>query len=310
LIITAIGILERNLYVTTAGISLGGFASAFYHPMGGSALTYVYGIQAGSAMGINGAFSNLGTALYPSIMFGLLSFLSITNLGVFYSLIILSIASLIASIPLMLIKFRTPNKNYVRDRNNQFVISFPLIILTIIMLLRAIFTQGVIQFLPTMLITEYSYKFNIDLGYTLTIIFAAGTLGQPTLGYLSDKFGRVILLTLSTIFSIFFFFIFIYTALPYFLIIFGLFALSNFSLALSLAGEIAKKEGTGLANAYVWGLGNTTGSAIGPALVGLLSQYFSISFFLQILSLFAILSIFLVFAISKKEEEIKVQALH
>jgi hypothetical protein len=105
----------------------------------------------------------------------------------------------------MLIKFRTPNKNYVRDRNNQFVISFPLIILTIIMLLRAIFTQGVIQFLPTMLITEYSYKFNIDLGYTLTIIFAAGTLGQPTLGYLSDKFGRVILLTLSTIFSIFFF---------------------------------------------------------------------------------------------------------
>lgn len=258
-------------------VIISGFSSAFYHPLGGLVLSSTYGTDAGSALGFNGALGSIGRATYPSITLIIFESFSGLSVDMAYTLLIMGLISLTASIPIFTIKVESSiTENEVRiskveeEKTKKF--SSMLILFTIIMLFVGIFLQGVFQFLPTLLIGTFNYKYGIDLGLILTITLSASVIGQPVLGLISDKFGRKYSFFGAVLSSLFFFFLFLYFHSLVWLIIFGFFAFNSFPMILSLIGDLFPTRRRGFADSLVWGLGTSGGGAIGSILIGYLAE--------------------------------------
>jgi len=134
------------------------------------------------------------------------------------------------------------------------------------------------------------FSYNVYLGEVMTGILATAIVGQPLLGYLSDVAGRRLLQGISTAGAVVFFLLFIYLHNIWFLPLFGFFTYSNFPLTLSLTSDLVPRNSTGLANAMVWGLGVTGGGALGPLIVGILSDHMGLLQALLIVSVFGLIS--------------------
>jgi len=287
LIILGLGIKGDNLPIIILSVVISGVASAFYHPLGASALALTYQGSGGIALGINGAMGSAGRSLYPYITLFLFDALK-ENMSL--DMIIIGIISMIFSFPSLIIKLTfTDDKkdsNKTSARTPIYVVS----ILTIISLFRSIFTQGVSQFLTIILLQLLGFSYNSYLGLVITGILAAAIIGQPLLGYLSDIAGRRLLQGVSTGGAVISFLLFIYTHNLLWLPLFGFFTYSNFPLTLSLTSDLVPRNSTGLANALVWGIGVTGGGAIGPLIVGFLSNVYGLVEALLIVSIFGLLS--------------------
>lgn len=267
LILFGLSIQINSLPFIIFSVALSGFASAFYHPLGAAMLSITYKGSAGIALGINGSMGSLGRAIYPSLT---LTLFSIFHKDMLLTALILGILSLVAAIPSLFI-----NVNLVKDDEHKNIaksdIKSPMIVvilLTIISLLRSIFAQGISQFLPTLLVENYGYSYNFDLGEAISIALAAAIIGQPLLGLLSDRIGRRIIYGISTAGAVISFLIFLKIPSLVLLSIFGFFTFSAFPLMLSIVGDLVPRGSASFANSLVWGLGVTGGGVIGPVLVG------------------------------------------
>lgn len=297
--IMGLGILLWGLGLILFGISLhidslpliflsaviAGISSAFYHPLGAAALAITYQGSGGFALGINGAMGSLGRSLYPYIT---LALFSVLQRNIVLDLIIIGLASIIAALPSFTVKISFQQNQ--KTESTAKVSSYVVAILTTISLFRSIFTQGVSQFLTIILIDVLGFSYNTYLGEVITGILAAGIIGQPLLGYLSDTVGRRLLQGVSTAGAVISFLLFILFHNIWFLPLFGFFTFSNFSITLSLTSDLVPRNSTGLANAFVWGLGVTGGGALGPLIVGILSTDYSLVDALLFVSIFGIVS--------------------
>ncbi|MFX1498880.1 MAG: MFS transporter [Promethearchaeota archaeon] len=290
-------------------VIISGFSSAFYHPIGGLVLSSTYGVDAGSALGFNGALGSIGRAIYPSITLFIFEFFTGSSIDMAYTLLIMGLISLIASIPIFTIKVESnisENGQSIskveEEKTKKF--SSMLILFTIIMLFVGIFLQGVFQFLPTLLVSTFNYKYGIDLGLILTITLSASVIGQPVLGLISDKFGRKYSFFGAVLSSLIFFFLFLYFHSLVWLTIFGFFAFNSFPMILSLIGDLFPKRKRGFADSFVWGLGTSGGGAIGPILAGYLAEIIGLANAMTIVTCLGIIPLILILIIPNPKKKI------
>jgi len=305
LILFGLSIQINSLPFIIFSVALSGFASAFYHPLGAAMLSITYKGSAGIALGINGSMGSLGRAIYPSLT---LTLFSIFHKDMLLTALILGILSLVAAIPSLF-----TNVNLVKDDEHKNIaksdIKSPMIVvilLTIISLLRSIFAQGISQFLPTLLVENYGYSYNFDLGEAISIALAAAIIGQPLLGLLSDRIGRRIIYGISTAGAVISFLIFLKIPSLVLLSIFGFFTFSAFPLMLSIVGDLVPRGSASFANSLVWGLGVTGGGVIGPVLVGILAQSYNLILASELISIIGLISALLIPFIPKSPKRSKV----
>ncbi|MEM0188740.1 MAG: MFS transporter, partial [Saccharolobus sp.] len=257
-------------------VALAGFSSAFYHPLGAAMLTITYKGSGGTALGINGSMGSLGRALYPTIT---LTLFTILHNNMTFASILLGVVSIIAALPSFIIKVKIISSDDQKVSSQQSNFKSPILIivlLTIIALLRSVFTQGISQFLSTLLVENYGYSYNINLGETISIALAAAIVGQPLLGLLSDRVGRRTIYGISTAGAVVSLLLFLKLPNITLLSMFGFFTFSAFPLMLSIVGDFVPRGLAGFANSLVWGIGVTGGGIIGPLIVGILAQTFNL----------------------------------
>jgi MFS family permease len=306
LILFGLSIQINSLPFIILSVALAGFSSAFYHPLGAAMLSITYKGSAGIALGINGSMGSLGRAIYPTLT---LTLFTIFHKDMLLTALILGILSLIAAIPSLfinvnLVKEDDEHKNLVKSNIKSPMIV--VILLTIISLLRSIFTQGISQFLPTLLVENYGYSYNFDLGEAISIALAAAIIGQPLLGLLSDRIGRRIMYGISTAGAVISFLIFLNIPSLVLLSIFGFFTFSAFPLMLSIVGDLVPRDSASFANSLVWGLGVTGGGMIGPVLVGILAQSYNLILASELISIVGLISALLIPFIPKSPRRSKV----
>ena len=305
LILFGLSIQINSLPFIIFSVALSGFASAFYHPLGAAMLSITYKGSAGIALGINGSMGSLGRAIYPSLT---LTLFSIFHKDMLLTALILGILSLVAAIPSLFINVNLvkedEHKNIAKSNIKSSMIV--VILLTIISLLRSIFAQGISQFLPTLLVENYGYSYNFDLGEAISIALAAAIIGQPLLGLLSDRIGRRIIYGISTAGAVISFLIFLKIPSLVLLSIFGFFTFSAFPLMLSIVGDLVPRGSASFANSLVWGLGVTGGGVIGPVLVGILAQSYNLILASELISIVGLISALLIPFIPKSPKRSKV----
>ena len=305
LILFGLSIQINSLPFIILSVALAGFASAFYHPLGAAMLSITYKGSAGIALGINGSMGSLGRAIYPSLT---LTLFSIFHKDMLLTALILGILSLVAAIPSLFINVNLvkedEHKNIAKSNIKSSMIV--VILLTIISLLRSIFAQGISQFLPTLLVENYGYSYNFDLGEAISIALAAAIIGQPLLGLLSDRIGRRIIYGISTAGAVISFLIFLKIPSLVLLSIFGFFTFSAFPLMLSIVGDLVPRGSASFANSLVWGLGVTGGGVIGPVLVGILAQSYNLILASELISIVGLISALLIPFIPKSPKRSKV----
>ena len=255
---------------------LGGIGSSFYHPLGASVLYEKWRDSSlGRAMGINGAAGSLGRALYPVIIVGLVTYLTMP------SVVAIAFATFVIAIVInhnfRRMSFSKP-KDLVLGKNNRTPLSaiIPKIFgLTSVAFTRGIFAMGLVYWLTLYLKNVRNFGYVLD-GAVFSLVLAMAVLGQPTFGYLADKIGRRLALGLSVLISALAMIGFLSLTnqiLSVFLLaIFGFTALTGFPLLLPIAISIAPKGTETMSSSIVWGVGNVGGGAVGPFLIGILAE--------------------------------------
>jgi MFS family permease len=260
---------------------LAGVGAAYYHPIGSALLSATYGGSAGAALGINGAFGSLGRTLYPLIG-SILVFAGAVS--AVYNLWILALITGIVGVGVFMYGiYRFDISTYERrggksdppSSTNALRASIMLIaLLFLITLLRNTAGQGVQTFLGIYINKVLGIKLSVNYGEILSILLASAIIGQPILGWLSDRVGRRLIASLSTFAFAILFIIFIYTGnlvAAFFAI---MFVLSNFPLIMAVLGDLFPREQVSWATSIVWNGAVTGGNVLGSLITGLLAQYF------------------------------------
>ncbi len=162
----------------------------------------------------------------------------------------------------------------VNPRSIKSIFTKSVIVLTIISFMRSMAFIGIVSWVPIYLTTQKHLGVSSQLGYTMTIMFAGGILGQPFFGQMADRFDKRIVLALNSIgsaLSIFAYISFSGAGSIVSLVFFGFFTFSSFPLLMSMVSDYVPRESFTTGNAIVWGLGSTGGQALGPLVVGLLT---------------------------------------
>lgn len=194
--------------------------------------------------------------------------------------------------------------------NTSYTMKYSLIyvitIITVVSLFRGIFFQGVLQFLPTLLIKYFNYSYGENLGLIMMVIYSAAILGQPMLGILSDHIGRRVVFGLTSASAVIAFLLFYLFHEGLWAIIFAFFALSSFPLSMALIGDLAPRDSAGVASSIVWNVGNSGGMTLGPIIVGVLSTIMILPKAMLVVSIAGLIASILTIGIPKPPKRSKV----
>jgi MFS family permease len=280
--VIALGFQMHLLYLVYAGVLLAGVAAAFYHPIGSAVLSSKYGGNAGLALGINGAFGSLGRSLYP-----LLASIAVFGVGVIYgfNLWVFALVACLIGIGVLIYSLRYFDVDPVRERRasaayaKSLGVSIGLIaLLTVITLLRNAVGQGIQTFIGIYLNKNLHISLSVNYGAMLALILSSSIIGQPLLGWLSDRVGRRLMASLSTFAFAAFFIAFIFTGSLVYAFFSFMFLLSNFPLIMAVVGDVVPRELVGWATSIVWNVAVTGGNVVGSLITGLLAQYYSATY--------------------------------
>ncbi len=305
LAIFGLGVKDYNVLIAIIGAAVSGIASAFYHPLGSAALALTYEGSSGYAMGINGAMGSLGRSLYPSISTAL--FVALSG-NYFLSLLALAAISVLVAVWSLLVpEVEVRGSGHQKREKKGITIPLKVItLLTVVSFTRAVFTQGVSQYVGVILVKYFGYSFGQGLGNAITLFLLPAIVGQPLFGFLSDRAGRRLTLAVSTVGAVLSVIGFALTGSLALLALFGFFTFSAFPLTLSLTSDLVPRGSTGLANSLVWGIGTTGGGAIGPLLMGLLISFTSLSSSIYIMAVLGVVSAVLTAALPRPPKRSKV----
>ena len=272
-----------------------GFGSSFYHPLGGSVLQLGYsGGSRGRALGINGAAGSFGRALYPALFF-VIAALGISRPATAVVFGVLSLlAATVVALGLPAYAGETgaaasaggPVGGEVHGAQMsaragsgggslRSLLSRSVVALMGIAFFRSVAFIGIVSWIPIYLTTQRHAGLSTSLGWTVTVMYAGGIVGQPMFGFLADRFDKRLMLAVDSLGSALGIFAFLSTsgtgaAALLALVVFGFFTFSGFPLLMSLVADYVPKSSSTTGNALVWGVGSTGGQALGPLVTSLL----------------------------------------
>ncbi len=257
-----------------------GAGGSFYHPLGATVLRAKWRIESlGNAMGINGSAGSVGRVLLPITTAVTLGFLALPFVGIIG---VLCLAGAFAVLLLMKgMRFRDGQPAQGNKRRTSFLpdreLATRLFPLTVVSFSRGLFT-GVIPLVPLYLQQVDGFS-SFDAGFLFSISLGVGIVSQLIFGYLQTRFGARKGLVVSNIGGVAILFLFTLTSDPTVvvasLVIFGLFSYSAFPLLLGAVQDLTNLDEMTSGSAIVWGIGNSSGSAAAPLLVGALALFFS-----------------------------------
>ncbi len=303
------GVPSDTLVLVAAAVA--GVGSSFYHPLGGSVLQLGFPESSrGRALGINGAAGSLGRALYPALFF-VIAAIGISRPAttvVFGALSLLAALAVAVGLPAEPIGPAGPRPTArtavlapapgqpggTAERTSapgaearagtsspspaaplRSLLSRSVVALMAISFFRSLAFIGIVSWIPIYLTTERHAGLSTGLGWTVTVMYAGGIVGQPLFGLLADRFDKRFVLALDSLGSALGIFLFLSTAghgaaALVALAVFGLFTFSGFPLLMSLVADYVPRASSTTGNALVWGVGSTGGQALGPLAVSLL----------------------------------------
>ncbi|MGH2638263.1 MAG: MFS transporter [Rhabdochlamydiaceae bacterium] len=273
--------------------SMNGFGSSFYHPIGAAILSEQWGSKnRGRALGINGSMGSLGILVVPIIAvaligkFGTVSIAVLGGTGLIVAWLIYMLMRGVRFYPAS--SAPTAPLREVGPVPSQFLSSSPLAVsksislgvilptimaLTIYSFIRSVFTSSISQFLPAYLTTVNRIPYNY-VGLAVAVVPGMGIISQPLLGQLADRFGRRLVLGISSVAASVTMIFFLYSSniilSEVLLGMSGMFQYTAFPLTLALASEISPKGANTLSNSIVWGFGGVAGATFGS----LLTEYY------------------------------------
>ncbi len=258
-----------------------GVGSAFYHPLGATVLRAKWRAETlGNAMGMNGSAGSVGRVLLPLTTTVILGFLALPFVGIIGALCLAGAFAVL----LMLrgVKFREVSAAQTGTRaRTSFLprgeLAARLLPLTVVSFSRGLFT-GVFPLIPLFLQQVDNFdKFTAGLLFSLSL--GVGILSQLLFGYLQTRLGAKKGLTMSNLGGVIVLFVFSLTTTPSLvvvsLVVFGLFSYSAFPLLLGAVQDLTELGEMTSGSAIVWGIGNSSGSAAAPLLVGALALLYS-----------------------------------
>lgn len=262
------------LPLSLASSILIGFGSSFYHPIGATMLSQSFGEKnKGRALGINGAMGSLGRALYPSIYFAVAALLTKPGSIAFFGLV--GIAAAVGI-----------HQNFKEERMNakprvgrplslRGALTRGIVVLTVVSFIRSTAIQAVVSWMPIYFTYDKALGFSATLGAAITIMYAAGIVGQPSFGLFVERFDKRYVIAASFLGTSLALLGYLYTrgVISYLLLfVFGFATFSGFPVFLSLATDYSPPEYSTFGNSLVWGLGITGGGALGPIIPALISR--------------------------------------
>ena len=252
-----------------------GFGLATYHPQGIGMLSDVFIQKKGTAIGINGIGGALGYLLAPITMgyllskYGMKSFFIVVIPGIIMALLIFFV---------LRIQEKPQNVKVSKSFNKD------MFVLTIIALILPFFTRGMVAFLPAYF---YSKGSNIlDANLEASVMLVAGIFAQPFGGFISDRIGRQLIISISYLLMGLFLLLFLKTESVLFLFFTGCFTSLSVPSRFALATEINK--GSANTNIAIMFSAVMIGASVAPTIIGALVDAFgfNIAFGLNILIAF------------------------
>lgn len=303
--LSLVGIPSDVFVLIAAGVA--GVGSSFYHPLGGSLLQLGFPEGSrGKALGVNGAAGSLGRALYPALFF-VIAAIGISRPA---TTVVFAVLSLLAAVvvavslpgqvggpigqslrgPKVGLTPGTPTTGQAPTFDAgarpgpsspspagslRSLFSRSVVALMGISFFRSLAFIGIVSWIPIYLTAERHAGLSTELGWTVTVMYAGGIVGQPLFGLLADRFDKRLVLALDSLGSAGGIWLFLSTAgngtgAFLALVVFGLFTFSGFPLLMSLVADYVPKASSTTGNALVWGVGSTGGQAVGPLVASLL----------------------------------------
>jgi MFS transporter, FSR family, fosmidomycin resistance protein len=256
-------------FLVTAMAILAGLGSACYHPIAGAIIQTSFGPgDSGKALGLNGAFGQVGSALFPPLFFALAIFLGQSD-----ALALMTVLGLFGALTiwrgLRAYRVMRDSADPERRRGVRDAVTKGILVLTIMTAVRSIANTGVSAWLPTYITDVKGEGVGSLLGFTLAAMYLGAIPGQLVFGTLVERLDKRYVLGASSagasIAVLGYVFTGGYVAIA-FITLFGFFSSSSFPTLLSLAADYAPRSSWVAASGFVWGLGIMGGNVIGPAL--------------------------------------------
>lgn len=260
-------------FIVITGAVILGFGQAFYHPLGGTVLSYNFrGSSYGRALGLNGSIGSMGRAVVPAVIGESIaftgvadSFMALASYEIIVGLLILN------GLKWFTKKETSPTgKSGNVDRPESAVRRYRFIIYTLVtvVFVRSIFTSGVVTFVPYYIGVIFNLPYYSALpNEMLSIAFIAPIFGQPLFGVMTARLGGKMTITLSSVFSVFFIILFMLTHSVYIMTAslagFAFAVFSGFPVLMGYVSQLVPKDILAASNGLVWGMGSTFGGAIG-----------------------------------------------
>jgi MFS family permease len=255
-----------------------GVGGSFYHPLGATVLSEKWKTSdLGRAMGINGSAGAIGRVVLPFSATLMITSLALPSVAILAAVSL--VGALASFVILRSVKFESPrslNGASAGLRNSlapDWKLMRRLSPLTMVSFSRGLFS-GVLPLVPLYLVKVDNFS-RLQAGLVFSLALSAGIVSQLIFGYLEDHLGNRLALGLSNAGGVIVLFGFVFSRNPILtetmLLLFGLFSYSAFPLLLGLVHQLVPANEMTSAGSIVWGIGNTSGGAVAPLLIGALA---------------------------------------
>lgn len=277
-LVSMIGIVN-NYALSVILAALSGLGTAAFHPQASAMISALSGKKRGFYQAFFTAFGNIGWALTPVMVVPFIIHYGLQSTPVFI------IPGIIVAVLLWIFAPKVPSKAKTLPVHLLSILRTSWHELTkviIVVALRSLAYFGLIAFLPLYLrATHVSFGTS---SWLLFIMLFAGAIGGLIGGYLSDLFGRKLIIVVSLFLAspLLYLFLTVNGILSYvFLALGGAALLASFSVTVVTAQEILSKSAA-MASGLMLGFGVGVGG-LGIGIVGMLAEYVGISYVIHLL---------------------------
>jgi MFS transporter, FSR family, fosmidomycin resistance protein len=254
-----------------------GVGSSFYHPIGPTLMSEkLDSSKLSRAMGVNGSIGSFGRFVMPFLATFMITYAKLPSLSILAAGA--ALGGIVAFFILNGVEFEKTSRIMGSQESTwksvlpDWKLARPLFPLTVVSFSRGICT-GVLPLVPFYLVNVDHFG-SLEAGFIYTLALGAGIAAQILFGFMQERFGHRFALGFSNLGAVGSLFAFVLSPNAIFVdisvVLFGLFTFGAFPLLVGMVRERSYLYPGAIAsaNSMVWGIGNSSGGAVAPLLVG------------------------------------------